>query len=124
MIPSEALNALVAEKVLGWTHKAIPYSMAQPDLMVDRWSLPDGRPAPLLGIGLSNLPPLSTDHAAARLVEDAIERRGLELDYTQALARLVRPDDRHWAVRTSWALLRATPAERCRAALEAVRGAK
>jgi hypothetical protein len=55
----------------------------------------------------------STDIAAARLVEDEIERRGLSSEYTGALAVRIRGD--------LWDLLRATPEQRCRAALVVVR---
>ena len=58
---------------------------------------------------------------AVGLLEDEIERRGLESAYVMALRRIVTPVWPEDAAR--WALIRATPEERCRAALAAVGGA-
>jgi hypothetical protein len=70
---------------------------------------------------LEVVPAYSTDPAAARLVEDEIERRGLWRAYTEAL--LLAVIDLPPGVDTifeGWALIRATPEARCRAALVAV----
>lgn len=100
------LDALVAERVMGWTRRARGHSM----LMVDVWDGPVDGP---VGIAAWRIPAYSTDIAAARLVEDEIERRGLSSEYTGALAVRIRGD--------LWDLLRATPEQRCRAALVVVR---
>jgi len=79
----------------------------------------------------------STDPAACRLVEDAIERRELRYTYLDALCRELRfstdgisGSSEHFDFSTwmagfvsgdaLWALIRATPEERCHAALIAV----
>ena len=63
----------------------------------------------------SDLLPYSTDHTAVRLVEDEIERRGLVGPYVKALYAIVGKQG-------SWSLIRATPEQRCAAALRAVGG--
>lgn len=109
MESGRGLNALVTEKVMGKSIEWRPW----------------------------DLKPYSTDIATARLVEDEIERRGLGWEYAQELLRLVAyPDGRNVYDRTPrpgnfyqegqptdkdlWHLLRATPAQRCLAALKAV----
>lgn len=67
-------------------------------------------------------PHYSTDPAAVRQVEDEIERRGLQDPYVMHLCAELEcealfEENPHRAV---WLLLRATPAERCRAAVRAV----
>jgi hypothetical protein len=75
----------------------------------------------------------TTDPAAARLVEDEIERRGLRETYAERVVEVIDPDGAEvytsaieigiytGAHRTGpllvWALLRASPADRCLAAL-------
>ena len=80
----------------------------------------------------------STDIAAAWDMEEEIQRRGLGIDYTKCLLRLLYPEgaERYGndeerlefhqfyrvGPRIQFALLRASPELRCRAALFAVRG--
>lgn len=67
-------------------------------------------------------PPFSSNHAAARQLEDEIERRGLQDEYAYKLIieSSAYCEDRQTAF--AWALLRATPEQRARAFLEAMRG--
>lgn len=70
----------------------------------------------------------TTDHAAARDVEDEIERRGLKQEYLRALIDDVAPimfqdayeNFRDDAYDGLWAFTRATPEQRCKAALRAI----
>lgn len=76
------------------------------------------------------IPAYTTDHDAARLIEDEIERRGLRRAYLLALDEILfsaycRQDDYEYLELTldeAWRFLRATPEERCRAALVAIGG--
>lgn len=52
------------------------------------------------------------------LLEDEIERRGLMEAYTNALVNTVKPRYDDW--RAAWTVIRATPAQRARAFLEAL----
>ena len=80
--------------------------------------------------GRLGLPAYTTDIVAARLVEDEIERRGLVDAYIDALAVLIDPNGNDISIfdtiiemngrRALWALLRATPEQRCWAALRAM----
>lgn len=92
------------------------------------------------------IPDFSTDHAAARLLEDEIERRGLVEKYQNALIDVFGFDMQVFnsAIEISshavcpsipnntfqwqghaflWALIRATPEQKARAFLEVVKGA-
>jgi hypothetical protein len=73
----------------------------------------------------SELPPFSTDPAAARQLEDEIERRGLQDAYIEVLVELCNTPDLNldqWPKFIDiFALLRATPEQRARAFLEAVK---
>lgn len=66
------------------------------------------------------VPAYTTDHAAARLVEDEIERRGLGSEYASLLSGLV--DFHPYRMGHTqdcgdlFRLVRATPAQRCEAA--------
>lgn len=65
----------------------------------------------------------SGDAAAARLIEDEIERRGIGEAYIWYLAEVIgHPRHVAWSSLDMFALLRATPEQRCRAALRAVGG--
>lgn len=55
------------------------------------------------------------DPEKARLLEDDIERRGLQAQYIYALERVILSRDH-------WEYIRATPEHRARAFLEAVKG--
>jgi len=65
------------------------------------------------------LPYFSSDLIAARLLEDEIERRGLQDEYIRVLLAIVAPD--RSTVGTFWLILRATPSQRSRAFLKAVK---
>lgn len=68
------------------------------------------------------------DHAAAAQLEDEIERRGLEREYTQALLTILADgseaaaDSTHITQMEAWELLRATPEQRAQAFLKAIEG--
>lgn len=65
----------------------------------------------------------STDHAAARLLEDAIFLRNLQHEYSVILTNIVSESWLLYGWRSwedSWALIRATPEQRARAFLQAV----
>jgi hypothetical protein len=106
------LDALIAE-MLGWHDIDLrPYGDE-----TDEWALgyPPGETNPQF------LTPFSASLDAARLVEDEIERRGLQESYTRALKDIVcaasplLPDQSYmFAV---WRFVRTTPEQRCRAAL-------
>lgn len=118
---SRDLDARVAERVMGWCQET---SHITPKATVTSWRAPAGTlPIPYLLNFFGDIPLLSADPAAARLVEDEIERRGLWRAYTEAL--LLAVIDLPPGVDTifeGWALIRATPEQRCRAALAAVEG--
>lgn len=70
-------------------------------------------------------PLFSTNLTDARLLEDEIERRGLQAEYMHSLiyAMSIDPDDTFWIDPSGtqvWALFRATPEQRARAFLEAI----
>lgn len=62
-----------------------------------------------------SVPRYSTDYDAARLLEDEIERQGLQEAYINALNTLLG-----WQREPSWDFLRATPEQRARAFLQVV----
>ena len=128
------LDALVLEVVMGWQWLPLAPDAAEAQGQVParqvlwdpRWGrprgsaddfreLPDGRLVPW------DAPRPSADAGAARDVEEQIERRRLQYPYLVALASVV-PDGRSGSQdwRDTWAALRATPEQRCRAALRAV----
>lgn len=73
-------------------------------------------------------PCYSTDMAAVWAVEEHIKERGLVKEYIDALSDMLAPDDDfvsydgiEWATYDGlWALIHATPQQRCTAALKAV----
>jgi len=67
-----------------------------------------------------SVPHYSTDHAAVRLLEDEIERRGLWQQYLGTLLDILNSYD-HPSMVDIWAAIRATPEQRARAFLEVVR---
>lgn len=67
------------------------------------------------------IPHYSSDHAAARLLEDEIERRQIDARYTLVLGKMVAPDDEAWTNANVFLLLRATPEQRARAFLESIK---
>ena len=128
-LTGRALDARVAAVVLNWSVADLSYVRT-----VDGdYYHPDRD-------GEGGLPAYSTDPAAARLVEDAIERRGLVERYQDALIEVLGLDmqvfnsaielDPHGPQPTVpgntfewdghaylWVFSHATPAQRCRAAL-------
>lgn len=103
-------DALVAEKIFNLT---LNYEFAEelgapsvPALrdQYDEWGI---------------LPEYTTDHTAVRLVEDEIERRGIDARYLyiKHLILIFNPDPEDFVL--TWDLLRATPEQRCLAALRA-----
>lgn len=67
-------------------------------------------------------PRFSTDTDAARLLEDAIERRGREAqaEYVFALAERLFTEDSEWGTSHVWKMIRATPEQKARAFLDVV----
>lgn len=83
----------------------------------------DGAHEKSAGCHWRDIPAYSTDPAAARLVEDEIERRGLQRKYIIALDRLLSTNVyKDWddCLADMWLAIRAAPEQRCRAALVAV----
>lgn len=70
----------------------------------------------------ANLFDPSTDIESARMLEDEIERRGLQEPYVYALGKIIGMRDiNDWLEAEDWwRFLRATPEQRARAFLEAV----
>ncbi len=71
-----------------------------------------------------SVPPFSTDHAAARLLENEIERQGKHNAYITQLCEVcgVRPDEHEDGgyfvyIDEAWPLVRATPEQKARAFL-------
>ena len=100
------LDALVAEKVMG------------KDLRI--YDCP--HTSPFVFCVCPYLPRYSTYIAAAWKMEEMIEQRGFNLQYTQALMSVLlfegfapECDEELW-----WALIHASPFQRCRAALKAI----
>ena len=60
------------------------------------------------------------DSEKSVLLEDEIERRGLQIEYSLAIARLLSFDMKEFSLDDAWLLLRATPEQRARAFLEAI----
>jgi len=110
---ARALDAQVAEEVMGW--QRFPYLM-EPAPGTVRYC-PPGR---VHVSTIEKVPPYSTDYTAVRLVEDEIERRGLGPRFVAELGACVCLEY-PYANRGVWRILRASPEDRCRAALSAVR---
>ena len=90
------LDALVAERVMGW-------------LKHERY-------------GLISVPPYSTDISAAWQMEDRIAELGLIEEYCFQLNSIANAhlDRDYFRQPQRWQLIHATPEDRCRAALKAV----
>ena len=76
----------------------------------------------------ADAPNFSSDSCAASILEDEIERRGLQSKYTTALVQIVAPETEkvtshlYYADDDDfWSLIRATPEQRARAFLEAIK---
>lgn len=105
-----------------------------PALKTQLWYPPNSN-QPLMYWGICTTtglrPRWEVDPTAIRIVEDEIERRGLQERYALALADVVTTgssivDDmtllhEEGEIMLLWQLLRATPEQRCRAALRAIK---
>jgi len=106
------LNTAVAEKLMGWKRMPVEsvfgnFMYAPPDGSHQRW--PVGVPA------------YSSDVAAAKQVEDRIAELGLEHEYAGALLEQTGNTQYQSSLPVIvWAIVRATPEERCRAALSVI----
>jgi hypothetical protein len=120
------LDALVLHVVMGWQWLPVQrpgpvdwHLLCNPERDEsqgeDAIELPGGRLLP------RDAPKPSHDPAAAREVEAEIERRCCQYPYTVALVAIALGRDRKRADwRDAWAAARATPDQRCRAALRAI----
>lgn len=75
------------------------------------------------GFGRTYIPWYSSKPLDAALLEDEIERRGLQPGYISALSELVDPNDSFWSDdwQPRWLLIRATPEQKARAFLEVIK---
>lgn len=118
MTPQER-DALVAERVCGWYVDRGGESsppLTDPPRRIIFNAEGDGYVARL------PMPAYSTDPAAARLVEDAIyETQGIHLTYLRELTAILKDAgvNTNWDLAWGWGILRATPEQRCLAALRA-----
>ena len=125
--PGPGLDALVLEVVLGWEWRPVawPDGTTKQLLWTEKWGAPRGgddfRPVDDGRVMPWDAPRPSTDASAACEVEAEIERRALQYPYTVALTAIAahtKSGREGWE--NGWTLLRATPAQRCHAALRAV----
>jgi hypothetical protein len=111
-VAGRELDALVAERVMGWKHVGTSPSGNK--------SYDDEENDERYLVGMSNMfrcwSP-SNDIAAAYEMESRIAEMNLISQYTRALADLVAPECS--AGETCWRLVHATAEQRCRAALAA-----
>ena len=106
------LNKQIAKEVMGWTKLSWWYPIV---------GIPPDAPAALDGKQeYVKVPDYSGSLDAAHQVESQIYRDELQDVYVDQLTKIVGswPLDSHYAL---WILIHATPKQRCRAALEAVR---
>jgi hypothetical protein len=146
--PGAGLDALVLEVVMGWEWRQVEPPDGPPLRLLwnPKWGTPrgggdvrpiddaradscgEGAPAapadgPAAGPARAlpwDAPRPSTDPAAAYELEAEVERRGLQYPYTVALTAIVahtKSSQQGWE--NGWRLMRATPAQRCHAALRA-----
>lgn len=120
------LDAEIASRVMGWTDVSEKQMWSFPEDLTDpnAQAEPDGfelrglPPGATEGGGERAVPGYSTKIAAALLVEDEMERRGLGVEYMVALAHRIGFSGFStlgWA--DLFKYVRATPLQRCRAAL-------
>ena len=69
----------------------------------------------------ADVPAFSTDYEAARILEDEIERRGLQIEYAKAVMKLIYQQGFKNYAEPQWLLIRATPEQKARAFLEAIK---
>jgi hypothetical protein len=144
--PGAALDAAVLEAVMGWEWRQVEppggdadaASGGQPLCLLwnPKWGTPRGTDdvRPVEGVCTDvacaghgsaralpwDAPRPSTDAAAAAEMEAEVERRGMQYPYVLALTAIVahtKSAQQGW--QNEWHLLRATPAQRCHAALRA-----
>lgn len=96
------LDALVAERIMGWKVFAGEPGQGRP-------------PSRLLSLVLEPIPPYTTDLNACHAMEAELERRGLVHEYIKALCDITRIDGRV----SSWRLAHATARQRVVAGLKA-----
>lgn len=124
------LDAAVA-KVMGWRwvltddHPCCVF-MSPVDQQKSGGRILDG-PTDSVGLGLSDVPAYSTDHAAAYEMEAELERRGMASKYADNLYEIVadeKVDDWRWnqSADMYFAIAHASPLNRCRAALAVTEG--
>lgn len=118
MPAGRTMDALVAEKVVGWKKR---YCSCSDGVCGDMWFPPDDD----CGCGYSeiSLPSYSSDIAAAWEVDCAIAQQEghIQLGYVQALHILLGiPSNTVLNVGQELKLIRATPEQRCKAALKAM----
>ena len=110
----EEINKALGERVMGWFEsptklywwKDSEEGTAETGFCTEK---SDGSVYPLWN------PAERIDHAW--MVEDRIKDLGLEYQYCRALIKVCNLDDISW--QSQWALIHATPEQRCLAALEA-----
>lgn len=119
------MDVLVAEKVMGLTdirpvtvidHRG---AHSEPGTLGPSFRMPGGR----MGRAAEQLPHFSASIAAARLMEDAVFERGLGEAYCECLCAELFDGDQYpvrFTTDMTIALVRATPLQRCRAALAAM----
>lgn len=122
------LNALVAEKVMGWHY--LPESIHEQGRWVHGkktenygdYRMPAGL-APPRSNWTHYVPPCySTDIAAATTAEEELGRQGLVGEYVDNLVSILGigqtwPDVDWWEDKEWWLLIRANPLQKCRAML-------
>ena len=125
--PGAGLDAIVLEVVLGWEWRELawPDGTTKQLLWTEKWGNPRGgddfRPVDDGRVMPWDAPRPSTDQAAACEVEAEVERRALQYPYIVALTAIAahtKSGREGWE--NGWRLLRATPAQRCHAALRAI----
>lgn len=94
-----------------WRERGMIYKVRDPE---DDWKAE-------LGLWCDPVPLYSSDNVAARLLEDEIEKRGLQERYAEAIDRIVPKTTTPNVWQTYlWDMIRATPEQKARAFLEAV----
>jgi len=102
-LTGRALNDEVAIKLMGWRTHAVSESVWHAEALHDSFHKESFRPSESL--------------EAAKQVEDRIEQLGLELKYATALLEATGTQYQNSLPVMVWAVIRATPEERCLAAL-------
>lgn len=114
-LTGRALDAAVAERVMGWRVQPNAWDSRSCDERTPRYDY--GVVEADRGVR-GGVPRFSTSHDAVATVRAEIERRGLEPKFVRQLIAMVGYSDR-----TTWRILNASPEQQSRAALKAVEGA-